>query len=162
VSDLDDRLADMPLYLAWERQGKVHWTEDWVRQHGPIRQRIPGLEDHISFANFDLKQNDLPQIQTTENGRPFVMCIEPMTEAELSDLQHAVVAHFSRPGQAHDCIKEVGARLAAVARLLDVVAYHGFAPAMRTQGLDHLDSVLPRQETRIVDYQELDAPRDGR
>ena len=148
----------MPLYLAWEKQGKVHWDEEWIKQNGPVRQRIPGLDDHISFANFDLKNNGLPLIQTADSGRPFAMCFKPMTETELSELQAAVITHFDHPWQADECLKEIGSRLAAVAGLLDVVAYHGFAPATRTPGLDHLNMLLPRQELQRVDHDKQDPP----
>jgi hypothetical protein len=48
--------------LVWTRQGNIKWENWWVEQHGHTRTKIPGREDHISFANVDLKHNRCPTI----------------------------------------------------------------------------------------------------
>lgn len=51
------------LDLVWLRQGEVRWQQNWIDQYGHTRTHIPNLEEHISFANFDLRRAGLPTIQ---------------------------------------------------------------------------------------------------
>jgi hypothetical protein len=169
VDWLRKRLADEPLYLAWRRQGKLWWNEEWIQANGPVRQRIPGLEDHISFANFDLRQNGDPQIAMTSEGRPFVMCIPLMSEDDLRRVSSLAIAHLLGPaGEFAEYVndpgvrerinaimhREVYSRLADVSGTLDVVHYHGFEPASRSIGLDYLDPLLPRKGLRRVEFRK--------
>jgi hypothetical protein len=157
MTDPRDRLKEAPLYLAWKRQGKVWWNDDWIEAHGPIRQRIPGLDDHISFANYDLKLNGLPQIGTTAEGRPFVMCVPPPSKSELEQVFEDAIAHFRFQWEVDAFMKEqVYERLGVVAGILDVISYHGFEPASRTPGLDYLEQMVPRKPLQRVEYRELD------
>lgn len=158
--ELGHRLADRPLYLSWTNQGKIWWNEDWLNIHGPVRERIPGFDDHVSFANFDLRQNKLPQIEVETGGRPFVSCLAPMSEEDLKEVARKAALLHAQPEkpdtqqyqQYQQFMKtRVYARLAVVAGVRDVVRYHGFQPSERTLGLDHLDILLPMQALRRVE-----------
>lgn len=156
-AELEHRLADVPLYLSWTSHGKIWWSVDWLRVHGPVRERIPGFDDHVSFANFDLRQNKLPQIELATDGRPFVRCLAPVNEEELNEVAKKGALVHATPQESNVRQYEqfmktrVYARLAVVASVRDVVLYHGFQPSERTPGLDHLDSLLPVQDLRRVD-----------
>ena len=43
------------LKIIWKRQGDVKWEDWWVEKYDRKRARVPDINDHISFANFDLK-----------------------------------------------------------------------------------------------------------
>lgn len=60
------------LNLEWVRQGNVRWRDWWVRQHGYTRSHIPGLEEHIGFANFDLAHNGVPGISVGSRGELYI------------------------------------------------------------------------------------------
>lgn len=49
--------------VIWARQGNVHWEGWWLREHGPSRDHIPGFDEHIGFANFDLERNGFGLIE---------------------------------------------------------------------------------------------------
>lgn len=155
--ELEESLADVPLYLSWTSQGKIWWNENWLRVHGPVRERIPGFDDHVSFANFDLRLNKLPRIELASEGRPFVRCLAPMSEDQLSGvakkaaLVHTAPQRLDDQGYEEFMKTRVYERLGAVAGVRDVVRYHGFQPAERTPGLDHLDRLLPPEDLRRVD-----------
>jgi hypothetical protein len=151
---LDDAAADRPLYLNWERQGKLWWGEGWLEQHGPVRERIPGFSDHISFANYDLEKNGLPLIQTTAEGRPFVMCINPLDRETLGAVAALAHAWLSDQSAAESWLQtHIYSALAQVSSILNVVAYHGFGPAEMTPGLGYLNVLLPRKDLTRVDYE---------
>lgn len=156
MNDPRDLLEDSPLYLIWKRQGKVWWDEEWMEDRGPVRQRIPDLDDHISFANYDLKLNDLPLIETTSEGRPFVRCLAPLSKEELASVQVWAIDNHARPIEVDHFMKRVYERLIAVTGILDVVHHHGFEPMARTPGLEFLDSLVPRKGLRRVEYRKLD------
>ncbi len=146
-------LADRPLYLKWERQGKIWWNKEWLDEHGPVRQRIPDFDDHVSFANHDLKLNTLPLIQQTTSGRPFVNCLTPMTLNEIAQARALFAMRTSTPWQVEEFLKQrVFYRLSQVASILDVSEHHGFSVAEHTPGLDYLNSIIPRQKLRKVDW----------
>lgn len=50
------------LKLVWVKQGTIRWENWWIEQNGHKLETIPGLLDHISFANFDLQHNGCPLI----------------------------------------------------------------------------------------------------
>lgn len=54
--------------VVWKRQGSVRWERDWVEAHGQSRSHIPGLEEHMSFANFDLNQAGYNKIYRDAKG----------------------------------------------------------------------------------------------
>lgn len=54
--------------ISWVRQGDVIWNEDWVELHGHQRSKLPELQDHIGFANYDLRAAGLPEISELEDG----------------------------------------------------------------------------------------------
>lgn len=155
--ELEHRLADVPLDLSWTSQGKIWWNEDWLRLHGPVRERIPGFDDHISFANFDLRHNKLPQIELAADGRPFVRCLAPVSEAELKEISRKAAFVTATPEKSDTQQYEqfmktrVYERLAAVASIRNIVRFHGFQPSKRTLGLDYLDRLLPAQDPQRVD-----------
>ncbi|WP_326957542.1 hypothetical protein [Amycolatopsis sp. NBC_01286] len=149
MSRLLPEIEDAPLYLHWVRQGKLHWNQDWLDDHGPARSHIPGLAEHISFANYDLRLNGHPTIETDNQGRPFVTCVRPMTAQELKETHAHAIALIGRTEADAFMQANIYRRLRRLAGMLDVVAHHGFEPAMRSAGLDYLRSVYPRQELRL-------------
>src|SRR6476646_1876136 len=56
------------LRVIWERQGEVRWESDWTGRYGHTRSHVPGLDEHLGFANYDLKRNGLPEIQKSPEG----------------------------------------------------------------------------------------------
>ena len=54
------------VYLA--RQGVPRWEGWWVEQHGHTRAQDPNEDDLVGFANFDLRENDLPQLTRSPAG----------------------------------------------------------------------------------------------
>jgi hypothetical protein len=56
------------LKIIWARQGNAKLENWWVEQHGSPTAPKSGLEDHISFANFDLQQSGCPRIMRTGTG----------------------------------------------------------------------------------------------
>lgn len=59
-----DGLSLMPSQrILWKRPGTTRWGEGWVQEHGQRKTHEPGAEEHVSFANHDLSQNGLPQIE---------------------------------------------------------------------------------------------------
>ncbi len=55
-------MVNKTLQVVWVRQGEVNWELPWVRIFGYKRFRKPEFEDHIGFANFDLKRAGFPII----------------------------------------------------------------------------------------------------
>lgn len=55
------------LRIEWVKQGNIRWEDWYVEKKGYQIDKIPGLKDHISFANFDLSQNGCPTIVAKEN-----------------------------------------------------------------------------------------------
>ena len=45
----------MKKIIEWREQGQIDWELWWVLRHGYTRTETPNLENHISFANFELK-----------------------------------------------------------------------------------------------------------
>lgn len=156
-ADLSNLLRDAPLYLAWEHQGKIWWNDDWLKRYGPVRSRIPGFDDHVSFANFDLGQNALPLIRQTDVGRPYVSCQSPLTASEmervntLAAMLHSGDTQPDVEGYQKFMTEKVYDRLGITAGVRDVVRYHGFVPAKITPGLAHLGRLAPPRELRRRD-----------
>jgi hypothetical protein len=50
------------LALAWVKQGTIHWEEWWVKRHGETLKKVPGLQNHVSFANYDLNRSGCPPV----------------------------------------------------------------------------------------------------
>jgi hypothetical protein len=82
--------------VVWARQGSVRWEEWWLEDHGPSRSHIPGLDEHLSFVNFDL----------THNG------LNPVTKAATGELQIDIT-------EGHQVIS-------ALALARDILQDHGF------------------------------------
>lgn len=153
LSELVAEIADAPLYLSWMRQGKVRWEEYWLESNGPVRQSIPSLDDHISFANFDLRQNSLAQIETNSMGKPFVSCITALTQSEFRALFMRVAAISQSNEELRSFIQEhVYARLVALRSILNIVKFHGFDPETRTEGLDQLKDLTLANQLRQSGY----------
>lgn len=55
--------------VIWTAQGDVRWEPWWVERYGHTRSRIPDLEDHLSFVNFDLSRNGYRTVTRDERGR---------------------------------------------------------------------------------------------
>jgi hypothetical protein len=60
------------IFIYWAKQGRVNWETDWVTVRGYSRSHIPGLEEHVGFANHDLRINGLPTIQSDDSGRMYL------------------------------------------------------------------------------------------
>jgi hypothetical protein len=148
-------IQPVPFMLRWVRQGKAAWRRDWVDQYGPSRTHIPGLDEHIAFANYDLELNGLPRITKDASGEPYVMAIRPLTEAEMSQVHSQIYLEFAASyNHLHNVelffTRRVIRPLLRLASLLDSVAYHGFVPAEDSPGLREFRSLLPPQETEVV------------
>ncbi len=128
--------------LKWVRQGRVAWRTDWVNKYGPTRSHLPGLGEHISFANFDLKRNSLPMIELDSDGDPYVMAVRPLTEAEERETLGAMIDYFGLE-RANNVFRDKVVRpVVRLAMVLDLAAYHGFVPAEETPGLQRLRTLL--------------------
>jgi hypothetical protein len=55
------------LRVEWVKQGVIRWEDWYVKEKGHRIDTIPGLKEHISFANFDLKKNGCPPIVAENN-----------------------------------------------------------------------------------------------
>jgi hypothetical protein len=58
----------MEVRVEWSRQGRVHWEQHWLDEHGPVRSRIPDLNDHMSFVNYDLRHNGHREVTEDDAG----------------------------------------------------------------------------------------------
>jgi len=56
------------LGVIWVKQGKKQWEDWWVQRHGQRLEQMPGLKDHIGFANYDLQQNGFARLTVMESG----------------------------------------------------------------------------------------------
>jgi hypothetical protein len=96
------------VFIYWAKQGKVNWESDWVADRGYARSHIPGLDEHVGFANHDLQINGLPVIQKDESNRLYL----DVDLVSLSGLPpNAGIAVLY--GRAMD-------------RIMPVLKYHGF------------------------------------
>lgn len=95
--------------LAWVRQGVVLWEDTWVERHGRTRSHEPSLEEHVGFANHDLRLHSLPEI-TRGSDSGLEIRFDP----------------YAVTGLARDAGPMVVLPL-AVGRLMAVVEPHGFA-----------------------------------
>lgn len=68
ISARQKEVSTMLVEVEWVRQGQIRWGEGWVEQHGHTMTRAPGLDDHISFVNFDLQNNGFPYVEKRANG----------------------------------------------------------------------------------------------
>ena len=50
------------LRIEWEKQGNIRWEDWYVKEKGHNIDEIPGLKEHISFANFELNEKGCPTI----------------------------------------------------------------------------------------------------
>ena len=51
------------LYITWVKQGTIQWEKWYTERYGNKLQKLPSMDDHISFANFDLKNNQCSTIK---------------------------------------------------------------------------------------------------
>lgn len=58
----------MRISVVWKRQGNVTWEAGFERE----RSHIPGRDEHLSFANYDLKDSGLPGISVDPSGSLFM------------------------------------------------------------------------------------------
>lgn len=77
------------LLLAWTKQGTIQWENWYTQQHGQHLQSIPGLKDHVSFANYDLQQNNCPAL-VMENERLEIRNVPPQ---KLHIIQQIIEYH---------------------------------------------------------------------
>jgi hypothetical protein len=145
LDPLHELITPRPFYLRWHRQGKIDWNSDWVDRYGPTRSSIPGLDEHVSFANYDLRLNRLPEIETAPEGRLFVQCPLPFT---AEDLALASERSLLSPPEKDAAVQAAITCMRGVAGILNVVQHHGFDAADDTAGLRYLNSVLPREPLR--------------
>ena len=69
----------MLVQVEWVREGEVMWSQGWVERNGQTRSHIPGLDDHISFANYDLQRKGYPSVEKTTDGS-LVIDVTPLTD----------------------------------------------------------------------------------
>ena len=67
------------LKVAWVKEGKKRWEDWWVERRGYSLTKIPGLKDHVGFANYDLSQNDCPTLTLGDD----VLEIADVTDKQL-------------------------------------------------------------------------------
>lgn len=65
--------------LVWKRPGQTQWGQGWVEQYGRTKTHEPGEEEHIGFANHDLRHNGLPILR--REGRDLVVSVADDAEA---------------------------------------------------------------------------------
>ncbi|GAB4078606.1 hypothetical protein [Nostocoides australiense] len=46
--------------------GNKNWEEWWLREYGSSIPREGSYEEHLSFANFDLTNSNLPKLEKTD------------------------------------------------------------------------------------------------
>jgi len=102
--------------LVWVQQGQVKWEEWHVRTKGYARTHIPGMDEHIGFANFDLENHHLQPIEELPNGELRYTCVE----LGSNELQYASMFQGSMVG---DLLAVQGA--ADIAK--QILTYHGFS-----------------------------------
>ena len=73
--------------ITWERDGNIEWEEWWVQNHGHNRSKLPGLNDHIGYANYDLAANNCPKI-TTISGKLVVSHIPIISLQVVEEILH--------------------------------------------------------------------------
>ena len=62
--------------IKWSTQGRVFFNDTFIgRFFRKRRTRIPDLDDHISFADFDLKAAGLPQITVKPDKQLVIVSI---------------------------------------------------------------------------------------
>jgi hypothetical protein len=57
--------------VVWARQGTPVWEQWWVQSRGKTRSHEPTRDEHVSFANYDLRRFGLPDLQVRD-GRLFI------------------------------------------------------------------------------------------
>ena len=80
---------------------------------GHTRSRVPGLDDHISFANYDLTREGLPLVQRDSEG--VFLEIESSSESATPEKAGIPDVFWS-----------------SALRIMPVLAYHGFALAPKS------------------------------
>lgn len=148
MTSLERITADAPLNLQWQRQGRIWWNQHWLESHGPTRERIPGFDDHVSFANYDLRLNSLPQIQLAQNGQPFVMCMKLPSAEELAFIKRETSGAWHSRGAVLRNYQHW--RVSQLRGILDVVGHHGFEPSDRP-AFDLFNRLVPPQALNRVD-----------
>jgi hypothetical protein len=84
------------LNIVWTKQGTINWEDWWVKGQGHKLDKIPGLKDHISFADFDLKRNGCPLITVTDDG----LEIRDISADKLETVERIIHYHgFSLKGK---------------------------------------------------------------
>lgn len=78
--------------VAWKRQGTVTWEPGFEQ----TRSRIPGLDDHIGFANYDLRYGGLPEIHKDPSGDLFIDL--PIGLAHDNSMRRKIVSILSEHG----------------------------------------------------------------
>ena len=147
LGHVEEQVSDRPLYFVWVRHGKIHWGEGWVEQRGPVRSRIPGLDDHVSFINHDLRQNNLPPMEQDNRGQLFVRTQLPLSKAD-STLLFSVILGLPDKYDPESFARSLGTRTEQSFGVLNVAAHHGFEPRDQTAGLAELNELYPRQALR--------------
>jgi hypothetical protein len=143
-------LEPAPFKLKWVRQGKVAWRRDHYDKYGPTRTHIPGLDEHIGYANFDLQRNNLPTIARDSADVLYVMAIRPLTEAEMAQIHTNMLGYFGHPQRARECFASRVLRpLDELAAVLNFAAYHGFMPAEDSPGLRYLRTLFPPTQYEV-------------
>lgn len=65
--------------VLWTRAGQTQWGAGWVERYGQTKSHEPGEDEHIGFANFDLRGNGLPELR--RSGRQIVVLLHDLQEA---------------------------------------------------------------------------------
>lgn len=99
------RLASVRLWIVWTNPGNARWALGWPSEPGHELRRVPTLSDHIGFANYDLQEMGLPEIEIDGTGRLYVdldctdLARHPATsDAALSARSEKVMQIVARHG----------------------------------------------------------------
>lgn len=66
--------------VRWVRQGTPQWEQQWVSRRGRTRTHEPTKAEHISFANYDLRDAGLGPL-VPGDGDELSLEIDPEQEA---------------------------------------------------------------------------------
>ncbi len=97
----------MPVWVEveWIAQGSVVWEDWWTREKGHTRSQMPDLDNHISFAQYDLHEAGLPSLERSSQGNLY------MSLSDSVDVSSGARAAGDHP---------------SLARVAAVLAAHGF------------------------------------
>ncbi len=65
----------MILKIEWIQQGNIEWEDWYTEENGRHLKKSPKRDEHISFANYDLKNKNLPCIKVAKDDSLYIELI---------------------------------------------------------------------------------------